>query len=270
VRVPGTEITPEKAQALEKFRKSQPLEIPESAFERTRGGSGTIVGVVIFLALAVAALVLLRGHLGKLFVREEPLELGTLLETRSRIAAFEKMDGSIVYILADADIGNKVQAGVRVYGHLIDSTRADFYAVDKLEDMEGQVVHAALEGASFSIPSFNESQELSNYQVVETENFRHDRKKGWEELQGAPVILKGALKSEADGFYLEAGDGLIKLMTTDSFTLLNLQIAQKKGKAVALYGIIGDTFDWKTVRQETRKMFQFTLVPTDYTSLTTF
>ncbi|KPL19671.1 MAG: hypothetical protein AMJ92_01605 [candidate division Zixibacteria bacterium SM23_81] len=270
VRIPGTEITPEKAQALEKFRKSQPLEIPESAFERTRGGSGTLVGVVIFLALAVVALVVLRGHLGKLFVRAEPLELGTFLEARSRIAAFEKMDGSIVYILTDADIGNKLKTGVRVYGDLIDSTRSDFYAVDKLENAEGQVIHAAMEGASFSIPSFAEIQELAEYQVVETENFQYDRKRGWEKLQGEPVVLKGALKMEADGFYLEAGDGLIKLITTDSFTLLNLQIAQKKGKAVTLYGTIGDTFDWKTVRQDTRKMFQFSLVPVDYATLTAF
>lgn len=270
VRVPGTEITPEKAQALEKFRKSQPLEIPESAFERTRGGTGSLVGVVIFLALAVAALVLLRGHLGKLFVRAKPLELGTFLEARSRIAAFEKMDGSIVYILADADIGNKMKAGVRVYGALIDSTRTDFYAVDKLEDAEGKLIHGAMEGASFSIPALAESQDLATYQMVETANFRYDRKKGWEELQGEPVVLKGSLKMEADGFYLKAGDGLIRLMTTDPFTLLNLQIAQKKDKAVTLYGTIGETFDWKTVRQDTHKMFQFSLVPVDYATLTAF
>jgi hypothetical protein len=270
VKMPGTEITPEKAQALEKFRKSQPLEIPESAFERTRGGTGTLVGVVVFLALAVAALVLLRGHLSKLFVRAEPLELGTLLEARSRMAAFEKMDGSIVYILADADIGNKLKADVRIYGALIDSTRTDFYAVDKLEDAEGQVIHGAMEGATFSIPSFAESQDLAKHQMVETENFQYDRKRGWEELQGEPVVLKGSLKTEADGFYLEAGDGLIKLMTTDPLTLLNLQIAQKKTKAVTLYGTIGETFDWKTVRQDTHKMFQFSLVPVDYATLTTF
>lgn len=270
VKVPGLEISPEKAAALEKFRTSQPLAVPEGAFEGRRGGASTVVGIAVLVVIVVAAAVLLRKPLGQLFTKEEPLVLGNFLTARSRIAAFEKMDGSIQYALADGEIGDKIKPGVQIYGDLIDSSRAGFYVVHRLTDSEGTLLYQAAEGTSVSIPSFITGQDLTKYRAVDAGDFRYDKKKGWEDLQGEPVILQGALQIEPDGYYLKVSDGFIKLATTDPYTLLNLEIAQTKGKAVTIYGTIGDTFDWKTARKETRKMFQFTIDPVSYTAMLTF
>jgi len=269
VKVPGLEISPEKAAALEKFRTSRPLDVPETAFERKRGGAGTIVGIVVLVVIVAAAAVLLRKPLGQLFVKAEPLDLGNFLAAKSEMAAFEQMDGSIVYALADTKIEDKVKAGVLVYGDLIDTSRADFYAVHKLTNADGLTLYEALEGRIVSIPSFAEGQDLNRYRAIDAGKFRHDRKRDWESLQGEQVALKGTLQKEPDGFYLLAGDGLIRLLTIDQFTLLNLQIAQEKGETVTLYGTIGETFDWKTIRQETRKMFRFTIDPVSYAAMMT-
>jgi len=268
VNVPGLEISPEKAAALEKFRTSQPLDIPEGAFEGRKGGAGGIVGIAVLVIIVAAAAVLLRKPIGQLFIREEPLNLGNLLVARSQMAAFEKLDGSMVYILANTEISDRMKADVQVYGDLIDSSRTDFYTVHKLVDQEGTVLYQADEGASVSIPSFIEGQDLAKYRAVDAGDFQYDRKTGWEKLQGESVTLQGALQEEPDGYYLKVSDGLIKLETTDPFTLLNLQIAQKKGKAITVYGTIGETFDWKTVRKETRKMFQLRVDPVSYTHMT--
>lgn len=265
VKIPGKEISPEKAAALEKFRTSQPLTIPEGKFERKKSSAGTLVGVVVILIMVAGALVLLRGQL---FKKEEPLALGNFLAVESNIAAFEKMDGSIVYALSDATLENILEARVLVYGDLIDSSRADFYAAHKLTSPDGVILYQAAEGTVISIPSFVEDQELAKYQAIDAGAFRYDRKKDWEGFQGEPVALKGSLKVEADGLYLEAGDGLIKLVTRDSFTLLNLEVAQKKAKPVTLYGTIGETFDWKTERKQTHKMFRFSVDPVSYAALT--
>lgn len=270
VKVPGLEMTPEKAAALEKFRTSQPLKVPETALKGRKGGMSAAVSIAILVVIVAAAAVLLRKPLGQLFTRDEPLLLGNFLMAKSRIAAFEKTDGSIQYVLAGADISDKVKEGVQVYGDLIDSSRAGYYVVRKLTDSEGTVLYQAPEGTSVSIPSFIEGQDLAKYRALDAGDFQYDRKKGWEEFQGEQVILQGALQTEPDGDYLKVSDGLIKLITTDPFTLLNLEIAESKGKAVNVYGTIGDTFDWKTVRKETHKMFQFTVEPVSYTAMLAF
>jgi hypothetical protein len=268
IKVPGQEISPEKAAALEKFRTSQPLKVPETTFERKRSSAPSVVSLVVLVVILAAAAVLLRKPLGQLFVKVEPLNLGNFLAAKSEMAAFEQVDGSIVYALADVKIEDKVKAGVLVYGALIDTSRAGFYAVHKLTDVEGLTLYEAPEGTIISIPSFAEGQDLNKYRAIDAGAFRHDRKKDWENLQGEQVALQGALQKEPDGFYLKVSDGLIRLVTIDQFTLLNLLIAQEKGKLVTLYGTVGETFDWKEVRQETRKMFRFRIDPVSYDAIT--
>ncbi len=268
VKVPGSEISPEKAAVLEKFRSSQPLEVPETMFERSRSKKSTVIGLVVFLFCVVAALVMLRSHLVQLFIRVEPLDLGTFLAAKSNVAVYEKVDGSIVYALASADIDDKMNSQVLIYGDQVDSSRFDFYAIRGINDQQGSVLYQAFEGSDVSLPTFLEGQELAKFRLIDTKNFRHDRKKDWEDLEGELVALKGQLQREPDGYYLKAGDGLVQLTSTSQFMLLNIQIAQEKGKPVTLYGTVGETFDWTTVRKESRKMFRFSVEPVTYATLT--
>jgi hypothetical protein len=265
IKMPHKPISPEKTAALEKFRTSQPLTVPEGKARLKRGGGGKLIGLVVVVLILATGFMLLRSQL---FGKAEPLELGSFLAAKGYIASFETIDGKIVYAIADTDLENKIKADIFVYGGLIDSSRAGFYAIHKLTDSQGLILYQAFEGAAVSIPSFAEGQDLAKYQIVDAGAFRYDRKKDWEEFQGQPVVLQGLLKVETDGLFLEVSDGLIKLIGIDTFSLLNMQIAQKKGKAVTLYGIIGETFDWKTARKETHKMFRFSLDTVSYAAMT--
>ncbi|MCK4272914.1 hypothetical protein KAX22_09695, partial [bacterium] len=243
----------------------QPLTVPEGKAQLKRGGGGKLIGLVVVVLILATGFMLLRSQL---FGKAKPLELGSFLAAKDYIASFETIDGKIVYAIADIDIEDKIKADIFAYGGLIDSSRAGFYAIHKLTDPQGLILYQAFEGTAVSIPSFAEGQDLAKYQTVDAGAFRYDRKKDWEEFQGQPVVLQGLLKMEADGLFLEVSDGLIKLISIDTFSLLNMQIAQKKGKAVTLYGIIGETFDWKTVRKETHKMFRFSLDTVSYAAMT--
>jgi hypothetical protein len=268
VKVPGLEISPEQEIALEKFRTSAPLAIPEGKLEGVRTKSNSWIGVLFVVVVLALAAFLLREQLGQLFVKEEPLQLGTILTARPRIAAFEQPDGQLVYALAPDDVEMKLKPENLIFGGLIDSLRSDFYSIRKIQDPQGIILYQAHPEVIVSIPDFKERQELNEYKLLDTSTFRHDRKTGWEKYRDQKVILKGDLLEEEDGFYLAAGDGYIKITTANSFILLNLQLALKKGQPVTVYGTVGATYDWKEIRKESRKMFRLQIVPINYETLT--
>jgi hypothetical protein len=145
--------------------------------------------------------------------------------------------------------------------------RTDFYALQEITDAMGSTIYKAKEGAVYTIPSYLEGAALDPYTAVDAEAFQHDRKKGWEDLQGQKVKLKGFVIKTSDGFYLEAGDGSIKLEGQDPFLLLNLSLALKKRFQVTVYGTVGETFDWKTIRKDTQKMFTLSIDPVNYATM---
>jgi hypothetical protein len=266
--VPGTELSPEQLAAVEKFRTSQPLVVPEGKLEATRVKSNSWIGIVfVIIVLAVAAF-LLRDELGQLFVKEEPLDLGKILAVRSKVAAFETPDGSLVYALAPDDIESKVKPENLIYGSPIDTSRIDYYVIKKIKGPGGLVLYQAPPEAVVTIPEYLSDEELSEYQFIDVSSFRYDRKKDWEKYRNQQVNLRGELVEEEDGFYLSASDGYVKITTANTFMLINLEIATMKGLPITLYGTLGPTYDWQEVRKDTKKMFRFNVVPVSYQTLT--
>ncbi|MFC1682762.1 hypothetical protein ACFL0G_00960 [Candidatus Zixiibacteriota bacterium] len=267
VKVPGTEITAEKAATLEKFRKSHPLTVPDGKLLGGRSGGASWKGILAVVVVILIAAVLLRGQLGELFVKKEPVDLGSFQLAQGQTAVYEKSDGRIIYALTDTTIEQLITDRTVLYGELIDTLRADFYGLQEITDAMGTPLYKAKEGAIFTIPSYLQGTALDPYTAVDAEAFHHDKKKDWEDLQGQKASLKGFVIKTADGFYLEAGDGSIKLVSQDPFMLLNLNLALKKRYQVTVYGTVGETFDWKTVRKDTQKMFSFSVDPVNYATM---
>jgi len=268
VKVPGLEITPEKTATLEKFRTSKPLSIPKGKLETIRTGSSSWIGFVFVVIMLAIAAFLLRDQLHQVFVKEKPLNLGTFLVAKSKIAVYERSGGQLIYALSVSDIESKVKPETIIYGSLIDSSRTDFYSIQKIADPQGTILYQATKEVTVSIPSFIEGNDLNQYQVVDASRFRYDKNKDWEDLQDKKVVLKGTLFLEEDGFFLGAGDGFIKLLSPDPITLLHLQVALKKSLPVSLYGMVGTTFEWEGERKETKKMFRFSIDRTSYAAMT--
>jgi len=267
VKVPGTEITAEKAATLEKFRKSHPLTVPEGKLQGARTGGSSWIGIAVVVVVILIAAVLLRGQLGEMFVKKEPIDLGSFQLAQGQTAVYEKSDGQIIYALTDTTLEQLITDRTVLYGELIDSLRANFYSLKEITDAMGSSLYKAKEGATYTIPAYLEGAALEPYTAVDAEAFQHDKKKDWEDLQGQQVRLKGFVIKTADGFYLEAGDGSIKLVSQDPFMLLNLNLALKKRFQVTVYGTVGETFDWKTIRKDTQKMFSFSLATVNYATM---
>jgi hypothetical protein len=268
LKVPGMELSAERKAILDKFRQSQPLAVPEGKLEATRVKSNTWIGILFVVIVLGVTAFLLRDELGQLFIKEEPLNLGKILAVRSNMAAFETPDGSLVYALAPDDIESKIKPQNLIYGGLIDTTKSNYYAIKRIEGSGGLVLYQAPPEAIFSIPDVLTGEELAEYQFVDASSFRYDRKRDWEKFRDQKVKLQGDLLGEEDGFYLQAGDGYIKIGTANTFALINLQIALLKGQPVTLYGTVSATYDWQEVRKESKKMFRFNIVPVSYATLT--
>jgi len=267
VKVPGMEITAERQAVLDRFQRSEPLVVPEGKLEATRVKSNSWIGIVFVIVVLGIAAILLRDQLGQLFIKEEPLNLGKILAVRSNMAVFETEAGSLVYGLTPDEVETRFKPENVFYGGLIDTSRTDFYAIRKIENSEGIVLYQAPPEAVIEIPEYLTGEALQEYESVDAGNFRHDRKKDWEQYRDQKVALQGELLEEEDGFYLQAGDGYIKITTANTFVLLNLQVAMLKAKPVILYGTVGATYDWQEIRKESKQMFRFNIAPVDYQAL---
>jgi hypothetical protein len=267
VKVPGMEITAERQAVLDRFQRSEPLEVPEGKLEATRVKSNSWIGILFVIIVLGVAAVLLRDQLGQLFIKEEPLELGNILAVRSNMAVFERPEGSLGYAITPDEVETRFKPENVFFGNLIDTSRTDFYAIKKIENSEGMVLYQAPPEAIVSIPDYRTGEELAQYEPVDASSFRYDRKRDWEGYREQKVRLQGELLEEEDGFYLAANDGYIKIGTANTFVLLNLQVAMLKGRPVTLYGTVSATYDWQEVRKEEKKMFRFNIVPVSYQTL---
>jgi hypothetical protein len=267
VKVPGLEITAERQAVLDMFRKSKPLVVPEGKLEATRVRSNSWIGIVFVIVVLGVAAILLRDQLSQMFIKEEPLNLGKILAVRSNMAVFETEEGSLVYGLTPDDVENRFKQENVFFGGLIDTSRTDFYVIRKIENSDGIVLYQAPPEAIVEIPDYLSAEALQEYQSVDASKFRYDRKKDWEGYRDQKVKLQGELLEEEDGFYLQAGDGYIKITTANTFVLLNLQIALQKSQPVTLYGTVGATYDWQEIRKETKQMFRFNIAPVSYQTL---
>jgi|GEM_PF-2202927 len=267
LKVPGMEISAERQAVLDKFQQSQPLVVPEGKLEATRVKSNSWIGILFVIVVLGVAAVLLRDQLGQLFIKEEPLDMGPILAVRSNMAVFESPSGSLVYALTPDEVENRITPENVFYGGLIDTSRTDFYVIKKIENSEGIVLYQAPPEAVLEIPAYLSGEALQEYQTVDASKFRYDRKKDWEQYRDQKVRLQGELLEEEDGFYLQAGDGYVKISTANTFVLLNLQVAMIKGRPVTLYGTVSATYDWQEVRKETKQMFRFNIAAVDYQTL---
>jgi len=267
LKVPGMEISAQRQAVLDRFRQSQPLTVPEGKLEATRVKSNSWIGILFVIIVLGVAAVLLRDELGQLFVKEEPLDLGNILAVRSTMAVFESPSGSLAYSLTPDDVENRIKPENIFYGGLIDTSRTDFYMIRKVENSEGIILYQAPPEAIVEIPGYVTDEALTEYESVDASKFRYDRKKDWEQYRDQKVRLQGELLEEEDGFYLQAGDGYIKISTANTFVLLNLQVAMLKGRPVTLYGTVSATYDWQEVRKDTKQMFRYNIDPVSYQTL---
>jgi len=267
LKVPGMEISAERQAVLDRFRNSEPLVVPEGKLVATRVKSNSWIGILFVIIVLGVAAILLRDQLGQLFIKEEPLDLGNILAVRTNTAVFETAEGSLVYAITPDDVENRFEPKNVFFGGLIDTSRTDFYAIRKIENTEGLILYQAPPEAVVAIPDYPAGELLQEYQSINASTFRYDRKKDWEQYRDQKVRLQGELLEEEDGYYLQAGDGYIKIATADTFTLLNLQIAMIKGRPVTLYGTVSATYDWQEVRKDEKKMFRFNIVPMSYQTL---
>ena len=268
LKVPGMEFSAERQAVLEKFRQSQPLVVPEGKLVATRVKSNSWIGILFVVIVLGLAAILLRDQLGQLFIKQEPLELGNILAVRSNMSVFETPEGALIFGLSADDVESKIKPENVFYGGLIDTSRTNYYAIKKIKGAGGLVLYQAPPEAIVSIPEYLTGEELAEYKPVDASSFRYDRKKDWETFRDQKVTLKGDLFEEDDGFYLQAGDGYIKISTANTFALLNLQIALLKGRPVTLFGTVSATYDWQEVRKDTKKMFRFNIAPVSYETLT--
>ena len=264
LRVPGMEISAARQAVLDRFQQSQPLVVPEGKLEATRVKSNSWIGILFVIIVLGVAAVLLRDQLGQLFIKEEPLNMGEILAVRSKMAVFETPTGSLVYSLTPDDVETRIKPENVFYGGLIDTSRTDFYVIRKVENTEGIVLYQAPPEAIVEIPEYLSGEALLGYESVDASKWRYDRKRDWEKYRDQKVRLKGELLEEEDGFYLQVGDGYVKISTANTFVLLNLQIAMLKGKPVTLYGTVSATYDWEEIRKETKQMFRFNIAPVTY------